>query len=165
MEHPPTTPTRSNINSSLPVSHNETDVYVDSSFCYLNIQGLLSENNKSKIGYLSELIKDKLLLICTESHLNPSILDEEIQIENFNSYRCDRKSRKCGGIVIYSHNCLNINDSTIVTFSNSVCELLIIKIENMNLHIVCIYRPPDTTSAEFQPCLDKIRTYLKLYLE
>ena len=41
-----------------------------------------------------------------------------------------------------------------------MCELLIIQIETLNLHILCIYRPPDTTSVEFQPCLNKINSYL-----
>ena len=64
--------------------------------------------------------------------------------------------------MIFTHNSLIIDDSKSVKFSNSVCELLIIKEETLNLHIICVYRPPDTRSEEFQPCLNKIKTYLDL---
>ena len=123
------------------------------------MQGIITEHNKSKIEYLSELLQDKLLLVGTESHLNSSILDEEIQIDNFNSHRTDRQSRTHGGIVIYTHNSLIIDDSKSVKFSNSVCELLIIKEETLNLHIICVYRPSDTRSEEFQPCLNNSYYY------
>ena len=128
----------------------------------MNIQGLIKHsNNKSKIDFLSELLKDKLIFVGTESQLKPEILDEEVQIKSFNIYRSDRKERNCGGVCIYIHNSIKVKDQSVVRFSNSVVELLIINLEDLNLHIICVYRPPDTSSEEFQPCLDKIKIYLE----
>ena len=81
----------------------------------------------------------------TETHLTPDVLDEEITIPNFNVFRTDRINRKCGGVCILIHENLRVEKSKSVHYSNSVCEMLIIHIEQMNLHIICVYRPPDTT--------------------
>ena len=96
----------------------------------------------------------------TETHLTPDVLDEEITIPNFNVFRTDRINRKCGGVCILIHENLRVEKSKSVHYSNSVCEMLIIHIEQMNLHIICVYRPPDTTKDEFAPCIDKIWSYL-----
>ena len=96
----------------------------------------------------------------TETHLTPDVLDEEITIPNFNVFRTDRINRKCGGVCILIHENLRVEKSKSVHYSNSVCEMLIIHIEQMNLHIICVYRPPDTTKDEFTPCIDKIESYL-----
>ena len=129
---------------------------------YLNVQGLITNHNKSKLNLLSEMLnlfKLYKLLIFTESHLNQDILDEEVEFTNFNTFRTDRKDRKCGGVSIYTHNSLKVNEKSVQRYTNSVVELLMLNIEDINLHIICVYRPPDTTSEEFQPCLDKIRSY------
>ena len=131
---------------------------------YYNIEGLIkAENNKRKIDFLSEKCKDENLkiVICVESHLNPDILDEEIMIEDFNIYRSDRKApRKCGGVAVFTHRSIQISESKIQRFSNSTCELLMLEAEDLNLHIVSIYRPPDTTSEKFNPCINEIEKYL-----
>ena len=147
--------------ASLLVNHESSENAV-SKLCYLNIQGLIkNRNSKCKINFLSEMSENNKLLILTETHLKPDILDEEVQIENFNIHRCDRLDRKCGGVSIYTHNSLKISESSVLKYSNSVCELLALKIIDLNLHILCVYRPPDTTSEEFQQCLNEIRTYME----
>ena len=133
---------------------------------YLNIQGLLKgkdENKDRKIKYLSEYCKTEnvKLLIITESHLNPDILDEEVEISNFNIHRSDRVGRHCGGVAIYTHENLQVQLSKVRRFSNSHCELLMLNIESLNLHIICVYRPPDSTSDLFNPCLSEIQSYLE----
>ena len=37
-----------------------------------------------------------------------------------------------------------------------------INIEKLNLHIICLYRPPDTTSELLNPCLSEIQSYLEI---
>lgn len=122
------------------------------------------ENNKRKVKYLSEKCQEEniKLLVTTESHLNSDILNEEINIANFEVYRSDRRApRKCGGVAVFAHQSIKITESKIKRFSNSTCELLILEAEDLNLHIVTIYRPPDTTSDKFHPCLSEAEQYLK----
>ena len=119
-------------------------------------------NSQRKLQYLNDRVKEEnvKILIMTETHLTPDVLDEEIKIPNFNVFRTDRIDRKCGGVLILLQDNLQVETSKTVHFSNSVCEMLIIHIEQMNLHIICVYRPPDTTKNEFIPCIEKIDSYL-----
>ena len=104
--------------------------------------------------------EDIKMIVMTESHLSPEVLDDEVKIPNFNVYRSDREKRRCGGILLLLHETYPVSTSRIVRFSNSVCELLIVFIEKIQLHLVCVYRPPDTKHEEFTPCLSKIENYL-----
>ena len=101
------------------------------------------------------------LIFVTETHLNPDILDEEVQIPNFKLYRSDRKKRRCGGVAIYVHDDLNMPNAEYPNYSNETCESLIVYIEELKLHAVCIYRPPNTTSEKLNPCLNEINKYLQ----
>ena len=100
-------------------------------------------------------------MFVTETHLIIEVLDEEINIENFNVFRSDRTERKCGGAAIIIHESLLINESKIHRFSSSCCEMIIIHIEELDLHTICIYRPPDSTSDKFIPCLEELDKYLE----
>ena len=100
------------------------------------------------------------MIVMTESHLTPEVLDDEVKIPNFNIYRSDRDKRRCGGILLLLHETYPVSTSSIVRFSNSVCELLIVFIEKLKLHLVCVYRPPDTIKEEFSPCVKEIDNYL-----
>ena len=122
------------------------------------------ENNKRKVNYLNEKCIDEniKILVTTESQLNSDILNEEIKIANFEVYRSDRKApRKGGGVAVFTHQSIKISEPQIKRFSNSTCELLILEAEDLNLHIVTIYRPPDTTSDKFYPALGEAEQYLK----
>ena len=54
-----------------------------------------------------------------------------------------------------------IEEENMKTFSNSVCELLILKIKDLNANIVSLYRPPDTKVNEFVECLQVVEDYFK----
>ena len=128
---------------------------------YINIQGLIRKNNKRKLNYLSECCnyENVHLMFITESHLNSEILDEEVNIPDFTVHRCDRTDRIQGGVAMYVKDTMKAQNIT--KFSNSVCELLMCYIEELNLNAICVYRPPDTISEEFNPCLSEIRNYLQ----
>ena len=129
-----------------------------------NVQGLCPKCNKTKVPFLCELSKEvKLQCICvTETHLSPDISDCEINIEDYNILRTDRKDRSHGGVAIYLEKSLNY--TTLLSFSNSVCEVLITKIHNNSSIICLIYRPPDCTYEEFKPALEEINKILKDYI-
>ena len=62
--------------------------------------------------------------------------------------RCDSADRPGEGLCIY------INDSIMfevcLSYSNSVCELLIVRLDNPSLIIVAIYRPPSSLNSDFE---------------
>ena len=43
----------------------------------------------------------------TESWCNSDITNPEISLDHYNLYRCDRKTRNGGGILLYIHNSLS----------------------------------------------------------
>ena len=79
-----------------------------------------------------------------ESHTDKNVSDEELNIPDFKIYRCDRQDREKGGVIIYARDYFEVTESS--KFSNGICELLTLKLPQLNYHVVCLYRPPDTTS-------------------
>ena len=78
---------------------------------------------------ISELHCDNLMFIALcETYLTNDILDAEVDIPGFSIVRCDRLDRIGGGVCIYVRESLLFEKC--LSFSNSVCELLIFKILN-----------------------------------
>ena len=113
-------------------------------FLFMNIAHLISKT-KQKLKFLADLC---------ETFLHDGIGDSEIQIPEFSITRCDRLSRVGGGVCIYLRN--SVNFITCVNYSNSVCELLIIKINHPSLIVILIYRPPSCTTNEFNDIIVKV---------
>ena len=88
--------------------------------------------------------------------LHDGIGDSEIP--EFSITRCDRLSRDGGGVCIYLRN--SVNFITCVNYSNSVCELLIIKINHPSLIVILIYRPPSCTTNEFNDIIVKVNQFI-----
>ena len=131
---------------------------------FLNVEGLLRGKPKQKkLDFLREIAKTEkpVFIVGIESHLNINIDDTEIAIPNYSVYRSDRLKRKQGGVVIYVRTPYLVDEKTMVKFSNDACELLILKIKEINLTIVCVYRPPDTTQTEFNECINNVENYFK----
>ena len=95
----------------------------------------------------------------TESHLDGEIKDEELHIPGFNLYRCDRIEREQGGIIIYVRERIEVTETS--KFSNGTCELLTLKLPTLKYHIVCLYRPPNTTAEKFSEPIKLIDDYIK----
>ena len=90
--------------------------------------------------------------------LHDGIGDSEIQIPEFSITRCDRLSRVGGGVCIYLRN--SVNFITCVNYSNSVCDLLIIKINHPSLIVILIYKPPSCTTNEFNDIIVKVNQFI-----
>lgn len=116
--------------------------------------------NQTKVPFLSELsIESKALFMCiTETHLSNDEFDAEIHIQNYTIYRTDRKERDGGGVCIYAQDKLTC--SVILSESNTICDILILKEQSLNLVVCLIYRPPNCKKVEFLPCVEKIRNIL-----
>ena len=132
---------------------------------YWNIRGLLPLRNKTKILYLRDLtiLKNPLCIVLTETHLNPNILNAEINIPDYTLYRCDRVGRTHGGTCIYTRNDLATQE--LLSYSNSVCETLVLKVKTLETILVSIYRPPDTSLESFTEAISLTKTAIEDTIE
>ena len=126
-----------------------------------NIRGLYPKRDQTKVPLLGELndLEEAELMVIMESHLNPNILDSEIQIPHFDIHRTDRTNRSRGGVMNYVKDTLS--STPILSYSNDVCEVLIIKIQQKDCVVCTIYRPPDCKANEFLPFMDKVSVKLQ----
>ena len=69
----------------------------------LNIRGLALISNRVKVSTLEDILEaENSIGIClTETWLDDTVSDGEIQMENFEIFRSDRKVRKRGGVALY----------------------------------------------------------------
>ena len=58
-----------------------------------------------------------------------------------------------------------ITSTPILSYSNTICEVLIVKLHEKNCIVCIIYRPPSCKSADFLPILDKVNDKLKDHTE
>nr|XP_053638194.1 uncharacterized protein LOC128692903 [Cherax quadricarinatus]XP_053638195.1 uncharacterized protein LOC128692903 [Cherax quadricarinatus]XP_053638196.1 uncharacterized protein LOC128692903 [Cherax quadricarinatus]XP_053638197.1 uncharacterized protein LOC128692903 [Cherax quadricarinatus]XP_053638199.1 uncharacterized protein LOC128692903 [Cherax quadricarinatus]XP_053638200.1 uncharacterized protein LOC128692903 [Cherax quadricarinatus] len=127
-------------------------------FIFANIQGLKPSTN-NKIPFISGLLEESnsLFAAFTETHAK-DYFDSEIWIPGYNLFKCDRKNRQQGGVDLYIKESLICTE--ILNTTNDVVEVLTIKIENQNLVIVLVYKPPDATSQQLKEQLSKIDSCL-----
>ena len=110
------------------------------SFIFMNVARLLTQT-KRKNEVLSDLCDRSTLFLCLcETFLHEGILDSEIKICGFSIIRCDRMARAGGEVCVYVSNSTTYH--ICLAYSNSVCELLIVRIHNPALIIILMYRPP-----------------------
>ena len=84
--------------------------------------------------------------------------DIELTIKFFNIVHCDRLARNGGGVCLYINH--KAQFTLYVSYSNQVCELLIVKAHSPVLYIVIIYHPPDCLLKEFQDIIDRLNTWI-----
>ena len=132
---------------------------------YANIRGLFPKSNQSKIPYLENLasMSNAPFICITESHLNPNILDAEIQMKNYSLFRSDRIGRSHGGVCIYVRN--DLATSVIIKDSNAYCDTLVIRIHKLNLLLITFYRPPKCPSSLFLQSLQLMKQTLNNFQE
>ncbi|CAB0043878.1 unnamed protein product [Trichogramma brassicae] len=106
---------------------------------------ILFWNSRSIQSKLLELRKEALgcdIIACVETWLKPGT---RLELPGFHSYRCDRVSRRCGGVAIWVRNSLVSAKLNAKSTHDSV-ESYGIRILNTTpaLDIIVIYRSPDT---------------------
>ena len=102
---------------------------------------------------------DSIPYICiTKSWLKNQITNAQIAIPNYEILRQDRKSRHCGGVLLYIHNSLPVSE--VWTYDDDVCEAIVCHIESNNTKVAAVYRPPDTKTKNFEQLLKFLQTYL-----
>jgi hypothetical protein len=68
--------------------------------------------------------------------------DDEVNIENYKVYRSDRQNGNRGGVCVYLRE--DLMATTLVSESINHIEILLLKIEKLDLLLATIYRPPTT---------------------
>ena len=96
---------------------------------------------------------DSAMIILTETHLSPDILDAEISIgPNWILYRSDREGRTHGGCAVYVRR--DLVSDLVVTHSNSYCDTLAIKVKTLETLVIVNYRPPGSPYDKFEEALN-----------
>ena len=122
---------------------------------YLNIRGVYPKTNRTKISYIRDLasLAESAFIVMTETHLSSDILDAEVAIQGYTSYRDDRaEPRTHGGSMIYVRN--DLASQLVARHSNGYCETVIVKAKTLDTLVLCIYRPPDCNLAMFREALE-----------
>lgn len=122
-----------------------------------NIQGLYPNAHNTKLEYLSHLIKNSKvnILALTETHLSPDITDNEVCMEGYTTFRCDRTLKSHGGVMTYIKSSLASNE--LLKFSNLHCSINVVYVTLLKLTVVNIYRPPNCTTVSFSEIMNKVR--------
>ena len=122
----------------------------------VNIRGLLIKKDKSKMEQLRILSQmyNSIIMIITESWLSNDISDAEVRIPNYNIYRADRSNRIRGGTCLYLRK--DIAALMVLSFSNSVVEIICVKIPIIDTVIAGIYRPPNASISEWNDGMEKL---------
>ena len=89
-----------------------------------NIRGISPGIRGNKLDYLKNLseTKDPFLIMMTESHLSENILDCEVAINGWSTFRTDRVNRTGGGVISYVTDKLTVSNE--LSVSDSITDLL-----------------------------------------
>ena len=124
----------------------------------MNIQGLFPLSNRTKVAHLIDLAAESNtpFISLTETHLTAEILSAEIQIPGYTMYRSDRQGgRTHGGCGVYCRDDLTVRERG--KYSNNFCESQVIELQELDLILVNIYRPPNSPMHLFQDTLNRVQ--------
>ena len=128
------------------------------SFLLSNIRGLVGMGGRNKSPFLHDLAiqRNCLWVAVTETWLRPGIMDSEmlVHMPGYSILRQDRVGRQRGGVCLFLRE--DLTGEIIGSYSNGVCELLMVHVHQVNTVVIVLYRPPDTGLHEFNPILKKI---------
>ena len=128
------------------------------SFLFMNIaQSYAKYRQKNKL--LADYCDSSTMFICLcDTLLHEGILDSEVQIPDFIIVRSDRFSRPGGGACLYLRK--HFIYKICLKYSNSVCDLLIVKILSPDLIMILVYRPPSSPLSDFDDMITKTREFI-----
>ena len=131
-----------------------------------NINRLITPSGHNKVGFLyDQAVNNNALFVgVTETWLHPGVLDAEVShgFPGYSLHRSDRAGGRQGsGVALYLRE--DLTGDILATYAHipdrggSVCELLVVKIHQLDTVVCVLYRPPDTRLEEFSgvlKCLD-----------
>ena len=107
-------------------------------------------SNKTKVAHLRDLAEEANApwIMVTETWLTPDVLDAEIAIKGYELFRADREGRSHGGTCCWVRE--DLTAVLVGRFSNSYCDSLVIKIKELEMLLIGIYRPPNCDVEHFK---------------
>ena len=130
---------------------------------HVNIRSLLPHLDELKLTIL-KLNPDAIAV--SETWLDHSVMDSEIEIDGYQALRYDR-NRHGGGVIIYSRNSYqatkNLNISTNGSYVETIWTELNHKSFPFPLLLGCFYRPPSTPLTSVNQLFSEIETALSCY--
>ena len=119
---------------------------------YTNACGIVNKMHELRV--IAELYEAKIICI-TESHLNSSIKNAEIKLNNFRVFRKDRDTgKKFGGSCIFVHN--SIDAALLETFVAPDSVGINIKLDSLSLKLACVYRSQNLEENEQKLLIQQI---------
>ena len=122
-----------------------------------NARGLVTRNTRETLQNIQDDIRDEKYLIVSimETWFGEDDSDEGVSLEGFNIYRADRKDKTDeGGAVIYVNDALEAQNISQISKSN--CEMVAVRIPEMNLVVITVYRPPSAKKDDFKVIIEEI---------
>ena len=122
-----------------------------------NARGLVTRNTRETLQNIQDDIRDEKYLIVSimETWFGEDDSDEGVSLEGFNIYRADRKDKTDeGGAVIYVNDALEAQNISQISQSN--CEMVAVRIPEMNLVVITVYRPPSAKKDDFKVIIEEI---------
>ena len=107
-----------------------------------------------KVPALRNLVLDRArenkhipFMAITETWLKPHLNDAQVDIPNYDVYRSDRRLRIRGGVLLYIHQSIPINQ--VQRFDDKTCEAVMCA-SPRKIILVNLYRPPSTSKESFK---------------
>ena len=124
----------------------QLNVELNSFLCYYsNVQSIRNKFNE----FTDSADNYKPLIIgITETWLSEEVKDSEIEIANYDIFRCDRLEGKGDGSIMYIHNCLQsvaCQELDNIGFQDSVWRIIQLK-NNDKLLVGVVYRSPSSSN-------------------
>ena len=119
-------------------------------FHVANIQSLISKNAlHKKLPFLREIcaLEKPYFLAFAETHLNENIKEAEFKIPDYSYCASHRQNRKGGGVIMYINN--NLTYRTLISASDAMCSMVAVYINELNLVVAMVYRPPPDHGTQY----------------
>ena len=134
------------------------------SFCYLNARSLLarSSDGMPRFDHLYNyaVVENSYdIILITETHIDQTIDDIEINISGYQLFRKDR-NRNGGGVAIYCRD--ELAPVELLKLKNPELESIYIKVLKCNMPCILgvCYRPPNQTALNRESTLEALRVQL-----
>ncbi|XP_035671494.1 uncharacterized protein LOC118412624 [Branchiostoma floridae] len=137
----------------------------------LNIVHHNTENLEQNFKSLKSTCLIKADIIClTETWLSEDVQDSKVQLENFDVFRKDRthvceeesmtRSSPHGGVAVYVRNGYSCYEIPIPDDISLECVVMLMSVEDIEILIVPVYRPPSVKKDAFIVNVEKLMQYL-----
>lgn len=118
--------------------------------------------NKDQIA--EYVVKYQPLILClTETCITDNFTDRELDLEGYNTIRCDSTSRHTGGVLIFTKKCIKFDNVKVLVSDVNFWLLSVdIKINKTSYSVAAVYRSPNANVTHF---LDRFLQWLDVYID